>query len=100
MCCGGANSIMTEWGNDNDDVKMGCRDTLLCRPPSLSPSRLRRWRRRPGGNLRAHVHDAFVDGGGVDYSPPNECEDDNKDNEEEEDEEGGGGGGGCPRDQK
>jgi hypothetical protein len=43
--------------------------------------------------LRAHVHDAFGNGGGVDYSPPNECEEDNKDNEEEEDEEGGGGGG-------
>ncbi len=50
--------------------------------------------------MRAHVHDAFGDGGSVDYSPPNEWEDDNKNNEEEEDEEGGGGGGGCPRDQK
>jgi hypothetical protein len=54
----------------------------------------------PGGNSRAHVHDTFGDGGSVDYSPPNECEDDNENNEEEEDEEGGGGGGGCPRDQK
>ncbi len=54
----------------------------------------------PGGNSRAHVHDAFSDSGSVDYSPPNECEDDNEDDEEEEDEEGGGGGGGCPRDQK
>ena len=40
------------------------------------------------------------DGGSVDYSPPNECEDDNENNEEEEDEEGGGGGGGCPCDRK
>ncbi len=39
--------------------------------------------------MRAHVHDAFGDGSGIDYSPPNECEDDNEDNEEEEDEEGG-----------
>jgi hypothetical protein len=54
----------------------------------------------PGGNLRAHIHNAFGNGGRVDYSPPNECKDNNKDNEVEEDEEGGGGGGGCPRNQK
>jgi hypothetical protein len=54
----------------------------------------------PGGNSRAHVHNAFGNGRSVDYSLPNECEDDNEDNKEEEDEEGGGGGGGCPRDQK
>ncbi len=50
--------------------------------------------------MRAHVHNAFGDGSGVDYSLPNECEDDNEDDKEEEDVEGGGGGGGCPRDQK
>ncbi len=39
--------------------------------------------------MRAHVHDAFGDGGSVDYSLPNECKDDNKNDEDEEDEEGG-----------
>jgi hypothetical protein len=40
--------------------------------------------------LRAHVHDVFGNGGGIDYSPPNKCKDNNEDNKEEEDEEGGG----------
>ncbi len=62
---------------------------MPCWPPSLSPSRSRRRWRWPGRNWRAHVHDAFGDGGGIDYSPPNKCEDKNEDNKEEEVEERG-----------
>jgi hypothetical protein len=90
---------MTEWGN-NDDVNNRMPQHIAMAASLPEPFLIACHGGGAGGNMRARIHDAFGDGGGIDYSPSNECKKDKEDDEEEEDEEGGEGGGGCPRDQK